>query len=429
MTTRRAVLHLAGGLAVGAAGGAVLGVTGGCERQPATAPVRLPGDLLFVELSTGTLAAVDTGTGRAVIAAGPAVISGDGTRIVRTEQPGAATRVTSYRLPGAQIESSGTLTGRLAVRAVSPDGRLLALATPSESGTSPYRPPARQRSTIVVADSAGQRARLDLPGNLEPEAFDISGGTLFVLDYLPPTAPDRYRVRAIDLASGRVNPLVARNKGVVLPGTEEEMRGEGRQAVYDRHSQRLFTLYTHQPDHLHTRDLVAGARENAPHVHAFVHTLSLIEGWAFCVDLPSPFGEGAAAGHAIALSPGGDRLYVVDATSASVAVIDPSALNVVTVLDFGPPAGSVGAASAAVTPDGRLLIGAGRGVITMPATASGPVARWSTPTVVRGVATTASHLYVGQDGGVLRLDRATGRAVQRIALPDLQTLRQVTAPA
>lgn len=429
MTTRRAVLRLAAGLTAGAAGGTALGMASGCERQPVGAPARMPRDLLLVELSTGTLAALDAATGRAVIAAGTAVVSGDGSRIVRTEQPGTATRVTSYRLPAAEMESSGTLTGALAVRAVSPDGRLVALATPSENGTSRYRPPGRERSTIVVADSAGQRARLDLPGNIEPEAFDVSGQTLFVLDYLPPAAPDRYRVRAIDLATGRVNPLLAQNKGVVPPGAEEEMRGEGRQAVYDPHLRRLFTLYTHQPDHLHTRDLVAGARGGAPHVHAFVHTLSLAEGWAFCVDLPSPFGEGTAAGHAIALSPDGSRLYVIDATSTSVAEIDPSALNVVTVRDFGPTAGSVGAASAVVTSDGRLLIGAGREVVTMPAAASGSVARWSTPGVVRGVATTGSHAYVGQDGAVLRLDRATGRVEHRVAVPGLRTLRQVVAPA
>jgi hypothetical protein len=100
----------------------------------------------------------------------------------------------------------------------------------------------------------------------------------------------------------------------------------------------------------------------------------------------------------------------------------------VTVRDFGPTAGSAGAASAVVTSDGRLLIGAGRQVVTMPAAASGSVARWSTPGVVRGVATTGSHAYVGQDGAVLRLDRATGRVEHRVAVPGLQTLRQVVAP-
>ena len=104
---------------------------------------------------------------------------------------------------------------------------------------------------------------MELPGNLEPEAFSAAGERLFVLDYLPPAAPDRYRVRMVNLATGKLEPLLTPAKSVVPPGAEEEMRGEGRQAVYDAGRQLLFTLYTHQPDHLHTRDLLAGARPGA----------------------------------------------------------------------------------------------------------------------------------------------------------------------
>ena len=116
----------------------------------------------------------------------------------------------------------------------------------------------------MVAGSAGQRSRVELPGNLEPEAFDITGQVLFVLDYLPPVAPDRYRVRVVDLHPRQLQPLFTRLKSVVPPGAEEEMRGEGRQAVYGtRKARQLFTLYTHQPEHEHTRDLINGAREDA----------------------------------------------------------------------------------------------------------------------------------------------------------------------
>jgi len=443
------VLRLAGGVAVGAAGAGALAASGGCEaRSGDRSPTRAapPGDVLVVELAAGALAAIDATTGRVLVGAAPSVLSGDGTRLVRAEQPGSGTRLTSHRLTDGAAVSGGTLTDRLAVRATSPDGSLVALATPAGAtpastgspganpagpGTSPYRPAARERTTIVVAGSAGQRNRVELPGNLEPEAFDVSGHFLFVLDYLPPTAPDRYRVRAVDLASGQLQPLLTRVKTAVPGGAEEEMRGEGRQAVYDPRRRLLFTLYTHQPDHLHTRDLIAGARPDAPHVHAFVHTLNLTERWAFCVDLPAPFGEQAAAGHAIALGPDGGTLYVVDATSGTVAAIDPDALTVSGTARFTPPAAPATPAAVAFGGAGALLVGAGREVVTGSPTGGGSATRWSTDSRVRGLAGTAdgARLYVGQDGAVVRVDAATGAVRRRINVPGLVALRQVVARA
>ena len=47
-------------------------------------------------------------------------------------------------------------------------------------------------------------------------------------------------------------------------------------------------------------------------MHAFVHTLSLDQCFAYCIDLPAPFGEGPAEGHAIAVGRSGGRPVVVD---------------------------------------------------------------------------------------------------------------------
>ncbi|ROT33595.1 hypothetical protein EF879_01185 [Micromonospora sp. HM5-17] len=410
-----------------------------CRREPdrdeagrAPGPEPVPGDVLVVELAGGALAVVDAAHGRMLVGPAPGVLTGDGGRLVRTERPAEAiTRLTSHRLPDGTLVSGGTLAGRLAVRATSPDGALVALATDAGPGHSPYRPGPRERTTIVVADSAGERRRLELPGNLEPEAFASGGQALFVLDYLPPTRPDRYRVRVVDLASGELQPLLTRTKSAVPPGAEEEMRGEGRQAVHDRRRNRLFTLYTHQPDHVHTRDRIAGARRDAPHVHAFVHTLSLDERWAFCVDLPAPFGERAAGGHAIVSDPDGTALYVVDVGTGSLARIDPDGLVVTGTLRFEPPAGSAGGppvASAAFAEPAVLLVGAGREVVGVAASAGGEtVRRWSTPADVRGLAGPAdgTRLYVGQPDAVLRVDPADGTVRQRIDVPGLVGLRRV----
>jgi hypothetical protein len=409
MTKRRTLLHLAGLAGAGA-------VLGACDDETAAKPKPAPGDLLVVETEAG-IAVVDSGTGQVTVPAAPSIVTADRTRLVRTEWTGKGTRFATHQLPAGEVVSGGMVRDRLEVRAVSAEGRLVALASPAGP---------RSRTTIAIADGSGERTRLDLPGNLDPEAFDVTGQYLFVLDHLPPTAPDRYRVRAIDLRSGALEPLLTRAKAVLPPGAEEEMRGQGRQAVYDARRQQLFTLYTHQPDHLHSRDLLAGARDSAPHVHAFVHTLHLGQRWAYCVDLPEPFGMRAADRHAIALSGDGLRLCVVDAVTSTVAVIDPEGLGVVSTAPLAAPAGE-GPATAALTADGRLVVGGGDKVVVMAIGTSNGAIRWSTGSPVRGLALLdgSQKVYVGQDGAVDVYDLTTGQRLSRTAVPGLVSLRQV----
>jgi DNA-binding beta-propeller fold protein YncE len=427
MMTRRTLLRLAGSaagataLAAGTAA-ATTACSGGSDPKSAKS-VKADGDLLLVELSGG-LAVVAAAGGQRIVPPSVAVTSLDRSTLVRAKAGGAETQVIAQSVATGRVVSSGTLRGRLEPRVASPNGRLVALA-PADT------PVGRSRTTLVVADSSGERVRLELPGNLEPEAFSVDGAKLFVLDYLPPTAPEGYRVRAIDLASKEVQPLVTRVKSAVPPGAEETMRGEGRQAVYAPGQRMLFTLYTHQPDHLHTRDLLAGARADAPHVHAFVHSLSLAEGWAYCIDLPSPFGEHAASGHTIALSPDETRLVVLNAPGGAAAVIDAAALTVQRVINFGAlagaPTGGGGEAVAAVSADGgRLIAAAGREGVTVPLTGSTPASRWSVDGPVRGLALSkdGGTVYVGQKDQIIRRDVNGGRTAGQTEVDGLVRLRQ-----
>ncbi len=426
MTTRRGLLRLAGTTALG------MGVAACTAREASPPPKPLTeGNLLVVELAGG-LAVIDTGRDRPVVPAAVAVASPDWKTLVQARDAGGATQLTARSAADGKVLSTGMLRDQLQPRAVSPDGRLVALTTPPQVTAGAGRIEAgRTRTTVVVADSSGERRRLDLAGNLVPEAFGIGGNLLFVLDYLPPAAPDHYRVRAIDLTAGQVQPLVTRTKELVPPGAEEEMRGEGRQAVYAPLRSMLFTLYTHQPDHLHTRDLLAGragaagARADKPHVHAFVHSLNLAEGWAFCIDLPSPFGEHPAAGHAIAINSSDRRLVVVDAPGGAAALIDPGGLTVEWVTRFTPM--GEGEATAAVTVDGEhLLVGAGREVVMMTVDGGQPVRRWKYDTPVRGLALTADGegLYVGQTNQIVHRELNGGRLETRIGAAGLVRVRR-----
>jgi hypothetical protein len=124
-------------------------------------------------------------------------------------------------------------------------------------------------------------------------------------------------VRQLNLRTGVVGAIGSRQK-VAVP--EETMRGTRHSHILSPDKTTLYTLYTNQPEHLHSRDLAAGLPQSSGDYYAFVHVLKLSEGWAFCLDLPQPFGVGPASGHALALSPDGQWLYVADRSSGAVAL-------------------------------------------------------------------------------------------------------------
>jgi len=308
-------------------------------------------------------------------------------------------------------------------RVLASDGKLCALTRHAPAA----RPAPRTRTTILVITNAGQR-EYELSGTVEPDAFTQDGAGLFVLEWFPATAPERYRVRRLDLTTGALEPLLTRDKSPVPPGAEEEMRGDGRQAVLSPDRQLLYTLYTHQPGHLHTRDLLAG---HGGGVHAFVHVLHLAQGWAYCLDLPHPFGTGPADGQAVAVSADGRRLAVADTAAGSVAYADvvtgtnpfdgtiPVRIaQVVTVPSGTGPAGLAFAA-------GRLLLGSGQ-TLTVLDPGGTVAARWSVP-AVRGIAVSpdAARVYVGGAEEVLWLDASSGAVRGRAPVRGLTALRHV----
>ncbi len=400
MTTRRDLLIIAGGATL----------LSGCRDEPRRV-VSVPDAVL-----------ADTRQGL-VVRGGPhprdlgreAVTSADG------RLAGALTRDARGPALLRLDPAAGELGGPLRIgagwlpRVLAPDGFCALAHAPAAA-----RPAARDRTRLLVVSGAGQR-EYELSGVVEPDAFTRDATGLFVLEWLPPEAPEHYRVRRLDLSTGKLRPLSTRAKSPVPAGAEEEMRGDGRQAVLSPDRQVLYTLYTHQPGHRHTRDLLAGRPGG---VHAFVHVLHLAEGWSYCLDLPERFGAGPAEGHAIAVSADGGRLAVADVTSGSVAYAGTAALTVERVA--GVPAGS-GAASLAFAPDSRrLLLGAG-GTVTVLRPDTTVEARWPVPAAVRGLGVSAdgTRVYAGGAGEVVWLDGATGALRGRTPVAGLTALRHV----
>lgn len=415
MTTRRTVLRMAGALPAAA----LLTACQPTDPPPPPASTRA-GTRLTVELPTG-IALVDAATGQLLRPASPGTTAWDGSALVAA----AAARIEVIGSTG-RLDYTVDAAAGLSPRVVSPFGNHLALASGRAAAAStPYRPEGRSSTSIEVV-SKGNRRSFTVDGCVEPEAFSSSGQVLYVLDYRPPLAPDTYRVRMIDVQTGTYGPLLTRDKRLIPAGAEEEMRGEGRQAVFARQRQLLFTLYTHQPDHEHTRDLLAGARDDAPQVHAFVHTLSLDGQFAYCIDLPAPFGHQPAASHAIALTPISEVPYVVDVASGTIAVLDPDQLTVRSVSTPLPPSKATAAAAVSLTGD-TLYVAAGSALHLVQTPGVRLTRTISLNSEVRGLVTGGGSglVWAGQDDEVVAIDPTTGAIAAKVPVPGLQALRNV----
>jgi hypothetical protein len=410
MTTRRDLLRIAGGV-VATTGAAALT---GCRDERTRNAVAVP-DVVVADSRQGLVVlggARPRGFGMA------ATVSADGGLVsaVIRDKTGRATLEQVDPAVGVPARSLA-LGGGWVPRVISEDGRSCAL-----SRTPATTIPAGRAGTALLVTTEGQQRRYDLEGVIEPDAFTRDGLALFVLEWLPASAPDRYRVRLLDLTSGEVGPLLTRAKAAVPPGAEEEMRGEGRQAVLSPDRQVLYTLYTHQPGHRHTRDLIAGRPGN---VHAFVHVLHLNERWAYCLDLPDPFGTGPAAGHAVAVSADGGRLAVVDVLTGHLAYADTTALTIERVAAV--PAAE-GAASLVFAPDGmRVFVGAGPELTVLDRSTDAVTARWPVAGSIRGLGLSrdGARVYAGGADEVVWLDAATGRPRGQAPVDGLIALRHV----
>ncbi|WP_250000898.1 hypothetical protein [Actinoplanes sp. M2I2] len=400
MTTRRSFLRLSGGVLAASA-------LAGCrERAAATVPASVPDVLLagsragIVRLSGSEVRPI--GARSALSRAGnTAYVAGDD-GLVRLDA-----------VTGAPIHRQD-IGGGWAPRVVAESSDLCVLTT-----SGPAEPPAGRATSALMVAGPDRQQTFTLPGCVEPDAFTSDGTGLFVLDWLPADRPDHYRVRLLDLTDGRLHPLLTRDKTPVPPGAEEQMRGRGRQAVYSADRQTLYTLYTHQPEHQHTRDLVGGTRS---HVHAFVHVLHLTERWAYCLDLPDPFGHGPAEGHALAVD--GTDLAVLDTASGTIARADTGSLTIGRTARI--PAGG-GGASLEFSPGGRLFAADGATVHVLDRGSDRTVATWNLPGAARGLRLSAdrTRLYAGGENEVIWLDTTAGDLRGRARVDGLTTVLSV----
>jgi hypothetical protein len=305
------------------------------------------------------------------------------------------------------------LRGVLGLRAVSDDGTTLAFTPNTATGANPYQASVRSTTPLtIVRGDAAPRTYL-VKGNVEPEAFSLSKRTLFVIEYTPPTAPDRYRVARVSLASHRSNvtPRAVRSNEDEL---QEPMRGTARAQTLAPDGRRLYTLYT--------RD----ATPTEP-AEAFVHVLDLERQRATCVDLPSEFAADPVG--AVAVSPSGTRVYVVSPAVGAMAEIDVASLTVARTGRLPGPS-SARTVRATVTDDTTLHVSTDGAVTAVDLRALTERSTWSLPDRITGIepASRGGTLFVSLPDRVVAVDGDTGSIHREYPVADAGPIDHV-APA
>ena len=228
---RRMVLGAVAAVVILALAAAAFGLT-----RPA-APV-------LVSDGEGQLSLINVDIGEPAYTVNDAVRAPAGSKIFRAEEEGEATEVEVLNPESGEVVASTRIEGNLAIRAVSPFGGAVALMAPRPKTTDLYVPEPREQTLVTVVWSDEREPRTyTLEGNFEPETFSTDEETLFLLEFYPPSDPDRYFVRQLDLVSGEIS-------GVDTPDQElgielnPEMRGHARAQAMAPDGSFLFSLYT-----------------------------------------------------------------------------------------------------------------------------------------------------------------------------------------
>lgn len=377
-------------------------------------------DRLLVVDETGAISLIDPDTGETVFEVPGATATPDRSALLTTGDR----TVLESRDPSTGLVTGSTrlADGGLTVRTVSPKGQAVALM-PGAKPAGIYEPQARERTSLTVAYLDDRPSRTyDLPGNIEPEIFSYDETSLFILEFVPPTAPDSYYVRRLDLATGDTT-----DTGAPQVGLNPKMRGKARASVLHPDGDQLLTLYTLPQTGAPVFDTEHGG--DTP-VHAFIHVINLKESWSYCIFLPEPIGTVDETTVGMGISPDGDEVIVADPSTATLARVDTKALTVVEtsrvekLRDFQRPA------AVAMTGDGTVYLGSGPLLLELTRPALQAVRVWSQDTNISGVSVSASghELRVSGGGAITLIDRSTGKETAVLRAPGGETVTLLGPP-
>jgi hypothetical protein len=314
--------------------------SGGAVTTAASGSSSPEGAQLLFFASEAGVTAYDARSGQVTATVPNGLLSPDHSTVFSVSSTGTATVVDAHDPATGERRTTATVDGTLQLRASNHDGSAVVLAPPRDDAQVGY-PAGRLTTTLTIAPTDGRPSRtLEVAGNLEPEAFSQDDSALFVLEYIPAEAPVGYQVRGVDLATGEVS-----NVRTDHTDLEKPMAGRARTQVLSPDGSHLYTLY------------VVADESQEGGGYAFVHVLDLVDEEAICVDLPRPFGMGAATDYAIAISRDGKEVFSVDPSHGALAVLDTEREAITRTVSIAPM--EPGSVHAAVGDSDRLFVGAG----------------------------------------------------------------------
>ncbi|MEE9415846.1 MAG: hypothetical protein V3V01_11215 [Acidimicrobiales bacterium] len=373
-------------------------------------------DPLLVVDGSGLVSRLDVGETRPTYTLDGASVSADGSTIFQSEvTSGGTTEVRQIDPKSGEATTTAVVLGDAReIRTVSPNGDAVALLPVVEADLDLYEPVPRLRTPIDVLFSDGREpVSFDLAGNFEPETFNRDATVLYLLEFFPAEAPDRYFVRQLDLTTGEISEVYSPNVELA-----PQMRGQARAQVLAPDFSYLYTLYTLEPDDDPLTDPTATGDTDR---WSFVHVLSLDEDWSFCIFLPVPIGTTARSELSMAIAPDGLNLFVVDRVTGTIAVIDTTNFVVRGTADSTTlRPGDDSEPSSAVGVDGRLYTTNGNGILAYSSDLTQPEqVWWSAGERVTDLQASAagSQLRVAMGNKVVIFDVDRNETVATLAVP------------
>jgi hypothetical protein len=398
-------------VAVGVVAMAVL-VGGLAAREPQS-------DLLLVRMEDGAIALLDQATGASRYELADAVPTPDRSALLTTRPNGGETVLETRDPSTGSVTGSTNLTGDLVVRTVSPRGTAVGLM-PHRPGADLYQPQSRETTELTVAFiDERPPLRFTLDGNIEPEMFSVDDATLFVLEFVPPSDPTGYYVKKLDLATGTLTDTAGHEVDI-----NPAMRGKARAQAMHPDGTFLYTLYTLPAGAPVHDDLATSDSER----WAFVHVISLEEGWSHCVFLPVPFGAIDEAALGLSVAPDGDTVIVADPSSSLIAELDTASNTIRGVHHVEALRPGQRAAVVAVGDDDRTYVAVDSTILELAPRTFQVAYAWSQSLPVTHQSVDGGQLRIGGGGEIALIDRATRQETGVISSPDRGTLELLGPP-
>jgi WD40 repeat protein len=386
------------------------------ETQPAIAPQPTtgsppqesasawPSELFFArpEGAQGALIAYDMADGSERFRLPAGLLSADGKRYFALGADGTQTALKIFDPHTGHEQNSWVTDGAWALSGLSPNGRWAALTRlVGEDQKQKWTAANKWETEVQIVDAQSGRSahRISFEGNFEVETVSNAGDSLFLIQYLPAVNPDHYQIRLYDLAAETLqpNPLVDKRE------SDEVMAGQAWDAVATPDGRWLLTLYL-----------------RPQHGTAFIHALSLQDKFTFCIDLPSGGSLSELKFDALTLGPDGQTLYVANAVTGRVAVVNLNDLSATQTAEFKAHASpsadpQTQISRSVISQDGRtVFFTSGQGIWaydTYSQKVNGPYLTDGQITGL-GLSSDGKRLYVASTGQPLMVfDAASGRTL------------------